>query len=110
MHKDYHKITISNRHIVVVIIELIGTNNSGIVAPMTENPGKSAFGEFELETGSLAARDVMGGSQAEPTEEQMRAATALRVWDAMAQGAYPPNTVRAWRADWRAFTQFCLVK
>jgi hypothetical protein len=25
----------------------------------------------------------------------------------MAQGAYPPNTVRAWRADWRSFTFFC---
>lgn len=25
----------------------------------------------------------------------------------MAQGAYPANTVRAWRADWRAFIQFC---
>jgi hypothetical protein len=27
----------------------------------------------------------------------------------MAQGAHPPNTVRAWRADWKTFTEFCFA-
>ena len=27
----------------------------------------------------------------------------------MAQSAYPPNTVRAWRADWSAFRHFCMT-
>jgi integrase len=77
---------------------------------MTEKPGKSAFSEFQPEVAIPAGRNVIGTLQAEPTEEQRRAVDALTAWDAMAQGAYPPNTVRAWRADWRAFTHFCFVK
>jgi integrase len=74
---------------------------------MAETWGKSAFGAFVPEEGAPARRDVIGTAQTAPTDEQLRAATALRAWDAMAQGAYPPNTVRAWRADWKAFIQFC---
>jgi integrase len=74
---------------------------------MSERPGKSAFGDRELQRRLLGASDVVQTAQVSPTEEQLRAATALRTWDAMAQGAYPPNTVRAWRADWRSFTLFC---
>ncbi len=77
---------------------------------MAETPGKSAFGEFELERAVPARRDVIGTSGTQPSDEQGRAIEALRAWDAMAEGAYPPNTVRAWRSDWRSFVQFCLVK
>jgi len=71
---------------------------------------KLAFGEFEPGGGVFAGRAVIGASQSEPTDEQRRAVAALQAWDAMAQGAYPSNTVRAWRADWRAFVQFCSMK
>jgi integrase len=77
---------------------------------MAENPGKSAFGAFVPEEGGATGRDVISTAQTAPTEEQIRALEALRAWDAMAQGAYPPNTVRAWRSDWRSFVQFCLVR
>jgi integrase len=69
---------------------------------------KLAFGAFIPEEGGSDGRDVVGApGGAAPTEEQARALEALRAWDAMAQGAYPPNTVRAWRADWRSFILFC---
>jgi integrase len=74
---------------------------------MTETPGKSAFGAFVPDENGSAGRDVIGTSGTQPSDEKVRAIEALRAWDAMAQGAYPPNTVRAWRADWRAFLQFC---
>jgi integrase len=77
---------------------------------MAENPEKSAFGTFVPDLGGPARREVIGTAGSDPTEEQARALEALRAWDAMAQGAYPPNTVRAWRADWKAFIQFCLAK
>jgi integrase len=77
---------------------------------MAEFPGKSAFSEFVPEPAFAGAQQLVGAAQAPPTDEQVRALEALRVWDAMAQAAYPPNTVRAWRADWRSFVQFCLVK
>jgi integrase len=76
---------------------------------MSEMPGKSVFQHFEPEDAGSPGRGVIGTAQVEPTDEQVRAATVLRAWDAMAQGAYPPNTVRAWRADWRSFTLFCSV-
>lgn len=68
------------------------------------------MGAFQLDKGYSGGRGVVHTAEGGPTDEQVRAAGALRTWDAMAQGAYPPNTVRAWRADWRAFTQFCLTK
>jgi hypothetical protein len=74
---------------------------------MAENRGKSAFGEFEPESAVAVDREIVGAGQTPPTDEQVRALETLRAWDAMAQGAYPPNTVRAWRADWRTFTLFC---
>ena len=77
---------------------------------MPESLGKSAFGAFVPEEGASARRDVIGTSGTQPSEEQARAVEALRAWDALAQGAYPPNTVRAWRADWKAFVQFCVVR
>jgi integrase len=76
---------------------------------MTENPGKSAFGGFGALEADPDGRDVIGTYGPGPTDEQARAIETLRAWDAMAQGAYPPNTVRAWRADWRAFMQFCFT-
>lgn len=77
---------------------------------MSEMPGKSAFGVFVSGDGGLGGRDVIGTPRTQPTEEQLHAAAALRVWDSMAQGAYPSNTMRAWRADWRSFVQFCSVR
>jgi hypothetical protein len=35
------------------------------------------------------------------------AVVALSDWNAMAQGAFSPNTIRAWRADWEIFSAFC---
>ena len=66
-----------------------------------QNRQKSALGAFGPERVIPTGQDVIGIGQTSPTEEQVQAATALRAWDAMAQGAYPPNTVRAWRADWQ---------
>jgi integrase len=77
---------------------------------MPESPGKSAFGAFVPEEGASERRDVIGTSGTQSSGEQARAIEALRAWDTMAQGAYPPNTVRAWRSDWRSFVQFCLAK
>jgi integrase len=77
---------------------------------MTEMPGKSVFQHFEAEDAGSPGRDVIGTAQAAPTDDQVQAAAVLRAWDAMAQGAYPPNTVRAWRADWHSFNQFCFAR
>jgi site-specific recombinase XerD len=75
---------------------------------MAETPGKSAFGTFVPDEGVSPGWDVIGApAGAAPTDERARALETLRAWDAMAQGAYPPNTVRAWRSDWRSFVQFC---
>jgi site-specific recombinase XerD len=76
---------------------------------MPETTGKSALGAFVPEEGGSAGRDVIGALQEQPSDKQARAIQALHAWDAMAQGAYPPNTVRAWRADWKAFIQFCFA-
>jgi integrase len=35
------------------------------------------------------------------------AAVALADWSSMARGAFAANTVRAWKADWEIFTEFC---
>ena len=75
---------------------------------MTEIPGKSAFGAFLAQEGGTGTQALVGVDYADLTPEQALAAETLRAWDAMAQGAYPRNTVRAWRADWKGFTQFCL--
>jgi site-specific recombinase XerD len=77
---------------------------------MAETPGKSAFGALVPEGPELGGQSVIGASQVQPTDDQVRALEALRAWDAMALGAYPPNTVRAWRADWRSFVQFCALR
>jgi integrase len=77
---------------------------------MTESPGKSAFAAFVTEEGASERGDVIGTSGTQPSNEQACAIEALRAWDAMAQGAYPPNTVRAWRADWRSFIRFCSAR
>ena len=75
---------------------------------MTQSPGKSAFGESVPDPVAAADQELVGGAQTQPlADEQVRALAMLRAWDAMAQGAYPPNTVRAWRADWRSFMLFC---
>src|SRR5271165_3381912 len=34
-------------------------------------------------------------------------ADRLADWSSMARGAFAANTVRAWRADWEVFTDFC---
>jgi integrase len=75
---------------------------------MSERPGKSAFGDFVVEPTAAAGWELVGASQPPLTDEQLSALEKLRSWDAMAQGAYPPNTVRAWRADWSAFRHFCV--
>ena len=35
------------------------------------------------------------------------AAEALADWSSLAQGAFAANTIRAWKADWGIFTEFC---
>jgi integrase len=35
------------------------------------------------------------------------AVVALADWSSMAKGAFAVNTVRAWKADWEIFTEFC---
>src|SRR5580658_9896199 len=77
---------------------------------MAENLGKSVFGVFAPDEGGSGGLIPVWNLSPDLTDEEVRAAAALRAWDAMAQGAYPPNTVRAWRADWRSFIQFCLAR
>jgi integrase len=77
---------------------------------MTRWPRKSAFQKPDPAEPVSPGRNLLSPAQPKITEEQARALDALRAWDEMAQGAYPPNTVRAWRADWCAFVQFCNVK
>jgi hypothetical protein len=70
----------------------------------------SVWGVVPEESGS-AGQEVFGAlTGAAPTDVQASALEALRAWDTMAQGAYPPYTVRAWRSDWRSFVQLCFVK
>ena len=39
--------------------------------------------------------------------EAATAVERLAHWTSIAQGAFAPNTLRAWRADWNQFTAFC---
>jgi hypothetical protein len=41
------------------------------------------------------------------TGRDVIAAEVLARWTAMAQGAFSPNTIRAWRADWEIFSAYC---
>ena len=41
------------------------------------------------------------------TGREVVAAEALAGCAAMARGAFSPNTIRAWRADWEIFSVFC---
>ena len=61
-------------------------------------PAPPVPGPFESE--ALAAAE---------TFEQTVAVAYARLfdWSARAEQAYPPNTLKAWRQDWRAFTDFC---
>jgi site-specific recombinase XerD len=77
---------------------------------MAENPGKSVFGVFVPDEGGSGGLIPVWNLSPDLTDEQIRAGEALRAWDAMAQSAYPPNTVRAWRADWHSFVQFCVAE
>jgi site-specific recombinase XerD len=40
---------------------------------------------------------------------EIRAVATLSDWTTMAQGAFSPNTLRAWRADWEIFSASCLA-
>jgi integrase len=42
-----------------------------------------------------------------PTPESATAVDLLAHWTSLAQGAFAPNTLRAWRADWNQFSAFC---
>jgi integrase len=42
-----------------------------------------------------------------PTSGALVLADRLADWSAMARGAFSQNTIRAWRADWEIFTEFC---
>lgn len=74
---------------------------------MAGNPEKSAFVEIAPDGAVGGSLTVLGVPGTGPTAEQARAAARLHEWEAMAQGAYPKNTVRAWRSDWSAFLSFC---
>ena len=73
---------------------------------MLEKTGKLGFGTIDLEEGGAAnpVARIYEGSRA--TDAQNQALAALQAWNAMAQGAYPENTKRAWRADWAIFKAF----
>jgi integrase len=76
---------------------------------MPRKPGKSGIGALGPERVASSGRDLINTTDSVRTDEQAQAAEVLRNWEDMAQGAYPPNTVRAWRAEWKAFTQFCFA-
>jgi integrase len=46
----------------------------------------------------------------ETLEDASPPAQALAAWVENARDAYPPNTRRAWRADWRLFAAFCAAE
>jgi integrase len=61
---------------------------------------------FDLEsTETLGPSDI----QLRPwsSAHSISPADELSDWTAMAQGAFSPNTIRAWRADWKLFSAFC---
>jgi site-specific recombinase XerD len=76
---------------------------------MARKTGKSASGAFQPQDLQPAGQQLVEAAPEVLSQEQRRALEKLKEWEAMAQGAYPPNTVRAWRADWRSFNQFCLA-
>jgi site-specific recombinase XerD len=41
-------------------------------------------------------------------DQTPQAVGTLDDWGSMAQGAFSPNTRRAWRADWTIFSEFCV--
>jgi integrase len=45
--------------------------------------------------------------QTDRLDPRSRLVVTLQDWTAMAHGAFAANTVRAWRADWEIFTEFC---
>ena len=74
---------------------------------MQEKTVNSGFGTIDQD--EAGAKNPLSRSFAgnRPTEAQNQALSALQAWNAMAQGAYPENTKRAWRADWAIFKAFC---
>ena len=54
------------------------------------------------------AVDLARGRGESPANTSVRAVATLSDWTSMAQGAFSPNTIRAWRADWEVFGSFCL--
>ena len=51
----------------------------------------------------MVAEGVDGPGRASPFERRSR---QLELWADMAQHAYAPNTIRAWKNDWHAFLEF----
>ena len=76
---------------------------------MPKTPIKSTFAARDSKSGESAGQAVLVRAEEAPEADRASpAVAALGAWDAMAQGAYPSNTLRAWRADWSAFRHFCL--
>ena len=49
----------------------------------------------------------MNSSLTTPTSGALVLADRLANWSSMARGAFSANTIRAWRADWEIFGEFC---
>jgi integrase len=49
----------------------------------------------------------MNSSLTTSTSSAVATAERLADWSSMAQGAFAVNTLRAWKADWQVFTDFC---
>jgi site-specific recombinase XerD len=49
----------------------------------------------------------MNSSLTTPTSGELMSAERLADWSSMAEGAFSGNTIRAWRADWEIFGEFC---
>jgi site-specific recombinase XerD len=53
------------------------------------------------------AVDLALGDGGSYTGANANPVVTLSGWTTMAQGAFSPNTIRAWRADWEIFSVFC---
>jgi integrase len=60
---------------------------------------KARFGEADDPTSDVVSMLYRG---IDP-----QAVASLTDWTTMAKGAFSPNTIRAWRADWELFSVFC---
>ena len=67
------------------------------------------------ELGSIETKPIRAAMTDPPASAAYKSSpqgplVALERWSEVAERAYPPNTLRAWRADWAVFNSLCLER